>query len=84
MANGVSKRDRWLDELEMFLMRSLGEEGTPVFDVRWFLLRVKDTKDYRGQIRDASFRDLSKDLVGLDEEYPSFLPAHLLAPPEEE
>jgi hypothetical protein len=78
------KRALWLDELEAFLIRSLAEEeGTPVLDVRFLLKRIQDTQGYKGQIRDASFRELSKELKETNEIYPSFLPLRLLTPPEE-
>jgi hypothetical protein len=77
------KRALWLDELEAFLLRSLAEEGTPVLDVRFLLKRIQDTQGYKGQIRDASFRELSKELEETNELYPSFLPLRLLTPPEE-
>jgi hypothetical protein len=52
--------------------------GAPCLDARWLRLRCDDTLSFTGQLRDASVRQLKKDVALFVEELPELLPESLI------
>ena len=73
-----SNDDEWLAQLRQALANALAEAGSPALDIEWLLGRCEDTAKMSGHWRDASMRQLRKDLQDFDTEFPGILPPHFL------
>jgi hypothetical protein len=73
-----SNDDEWLALVRHALANALTEPGAPVLDIEWLLGRCEDTAKMSDHWRDASMRQLRKDLHDFNAEFPGILPPHFL------
>ncbi|RKH27592.1 hypothetical protein D7V77_11155 [Corallococcus sp. CA041A] len=76
-----SEKDKWARDLAGALQELLGRPSVPVLDIEWLLSRCADTRQYQGQLRDESVRQLVKDVRAFEVEFPGLLPQGLLDGP---
>ena len=70
-------QQKQIEHLADALRRLRGNPGSPILDIEWLLLRCEDTIGYQGELRQASIRQLIKDIKDFDERFPNLIPAEL-------
>lgn len=77
----MSEKDQWVRDLAGVLHGLLKGSDVPAGDIEWLRLRCEDTLAYRGHLRDASVRELVKDVRRFEARSPGLLPRGLLDGP---